>query len=91
METSDILYQFKTQEICVKPWYIYIALKSLKASDMMVDEYPCSFEYVPDHLKTQEMCNKVINKNVLNLVYVPDWFITQEMCNKAVEYVPDRF
>ena len=40
--------------------------------------------FVPDHLKTQEMCYEAVDKDPWNLVYVPDWFKTQVMCNKTV-------
>ena len=60
---------------------------------------PNWFKEVPEHLKTQEMCNKAVEKGPSwMLEYVPDHFVTQEMCNKAVqskpwalEYVPDHF
>ena len=53
---------------------------------------------VPDHLKTQEMCNRVV-RTVPNAFHrIPDHFKTQEMCKKAVEKdprmlkcVPDHF
>ena len=33
---------------------------------------------IPDHLKTQEMCDEAVRTNSLSLVYVPDRFKTQE-------------
>ena len=52
----------------------------------------------PDHLKTQEMCNKAVDLNPRTLRHVPDRFITQEMCDKAImkdgsmlRFVPDNF
>ena len=44
--------------------------------------------YVPDHFKTQEMCNKAVNIKSLLLVHVPGSFKTQEMCIKVVEADP---
>ena len=41
--------------------------------------------YVPEHLKTQEMCNEAVQMDPWALRYVPDHFVTQEMCNEAVE------
>ena len=41
-------------------------------------------EYFPDHLKTQELCDKAFDKNPWTLVNIPDQFITQEMCDKDV-------
>ena len=38
-------------------------------------------EYVPDRLKTQEICNKVIEVGPFSLQYVPDWFVTQQHVN----------
>ena len=53
---------------------------------------------IPDHLKTQEMCNEDVRINSLSLAYVPDHFKTQEMCIEAVKnklcmllFVPDLF
>ena len=39
---------------------------------------------VPDYFKTQEMCDKEVEKGPWSSVEVPDHFKTQEMCNKAV-------
>ena len=53
---------------------------------------------IPDHLKTQEMCNEVVHMKPLSLAYVPDRFKTQEMCDEAVRnkpcmmfFVPEHF
>ena len=32
---------------------------------------------VPDHFKTQEMCDKVVRDYLFSLQYVPDWLVTQ--------------
>ena len=55
-------------------------------------------EYVPNHFRTQEMCERAVEENIWSVVYVPDQYKTQEMCDKAVEeylrllkYVPDSF
>ena len=52
-----------------------------------------SLAYVPDHFKTQEMCN-----NPAVFFLVPDIFKTQEMCNEAFKKdpwspydIPDHF
>ena len=54
--------------------------------------------YVPDHLKTQGMCDKAVVRNPWLLTYVPDPFKTQKICDKAVrdylfslQFVPDWF
>ena len=53
---------------------------------------------IPNHLKTQEVCNEVVHKNALSLAYVPSRFKTQEMCKEAVRsklcmalFGPDHF
>ena len=33
---------------------------------------------VPDHFKTQEMCNKAVRDYLFSLRLVPDWFVTQQ-------------
>ena len=50
----------------------------------------------PDHYKTQEMCEKAVEKDPWRLYDVPDHFKTAEMFKKAVqsnpsclEYVPE--
>ena len=54
--------------------------------------------YIPDHLKTQEMCKKLVEENPWLLEYVPNHFMTQKMCDDVVhrkpwllEYIPDWF
>ena len=53
---------------------------------------------VPNHLKTQEICNEVVSIYPCLLEHVPDHLKTQEMCDKvfwehtfSLEYVPDWF
>ena len=41
-----------------------------------------------DNFKTQEICDKEVEKVPWSLAEVPDQFKTQEMCNKAVEKDP---
>ena len=41
-------------------------------------------EHVPEHLKTQEMCDKAVWEDLSSLQYVPDHLQTQEMCDDAV-------
>ena len=57
----------------------------------------CMMLFVPDRLRTQEMCNKVVCMDPYSLEFVPDRFKIEEMCNKAVRrepytlrYVPDH-
>ena len=50
----------------------------------------CTF-FIPDHLKTQEICDKAVACNPRMLDYIPDKFKTQEMYIKAVEGDPFQF
>ena len=43
----------------------------------------CKF-FIPDHLKTQEMCDKAVARNSSMLDYIPDKTKTQEMYIKVV-------
>ena len=54
--------------------------------------------FIPDNIKTQKMCGRVVEDKPRSLALVPDHLKTQEMCNKAVrkgpwllKYVPDWF
>ena len=40
--------------------------------------YPYLLQYVPGHLKMQEMCDKAVRDDPSSLQYVPDWFVTRE-------------
>ena len=66
---SDILDQFKTQEMSAKA----------------VDENRWCFRYVPDQSKTQEMCYKVVTQHPLCLEYVPDQYKSKEMCSDNLD------
>ena len=44
--------------------------------------------FIPDHLKTQKMCEKAVEEDPWWLYAVSDHFKTQEMCNKVVEVGP---
>ena len=44
-----------------------------------------NLEFVPDHLKTQDMCERAVEKCPCNLRHAPDYLRTQEMCNEAVQ------
>ena len=41
-------------------------------SNEVVEKDPCSLAEVPDHLKTQKMCNKAVRKDPWSLMNVPD-------------------
>ena len=40
--------------------------------------------FVPDHYKSEEMCNRVVDNYYHGLEFVPECFITQEICDKVV-------
>ena len=57
-----------------------------------------SLAFVPHHLKTEGMCNKVERRDPYNLKIVSDHLKTQEMCNEAMRnnpatlfLIPDHF
>ena len=54
-------------------WYI-----TQKRYDREVLEYPWSLQFVPDHLKTQEMCEKAVEEKPYTMKSVPDHLKTQE-------------
>ena len=39
---------------------------------------PWQLYYVPDHIKTQELCNDEVEEEPSSLQYVPDYFVTQK-------------
>ena len=45
---------------------------------------------VPDHFKTQEMCNQVV-PNRPWLSFFPAQYITKEMCNEVMYALPKAF
>ena len=47
---------------------------------------PIALDYVPDHLKTPEMCNNAVTANPYLPKDVLDWFISQEMCEQYGDY-----
>lgn len=49
---------------------------------------PCMMLFVFHHLRTQEMCNKVMCIEPYSLEFVPDYFKKQEMCNEVVRKEP---
>ena len=53
--------------------------------DEAVRRKPRSLVFVPDHFKTEGMCEGAVEKNQYTLRDVPLHFRTQEMCIKAVE------
>ena len=39
---------------------------------------PWLLHAVPDHFKTQEMCNEAVRDDSFSLQFVSDWFVTQQ-------------
>ena len=71
--------------------------KKYMVAGSIVKVEPEALEYVPDHLETQEMCEKAIEEDPWCLCAVPDRFKAKRMCEKAVEdepeslgYIPDH-
>ena len=56
-----------------------------------VEDEPETLEYVPDHLKTQEMCDEAVGRESYTLRYVPDHLKTQEMYEKVIHVRPEKF
>ena len=46
--------------------------------ERVVENEPCNLKFVPDHFKTQEICDKAMGDGSSSLQYVPDWFVTRE-------------
>ena len=64
--------------------------------DKVVEEDPYTLRFFPIYLKTQNMCERGVEKYALE--YVSMDLITQEMCSKGVKiwpwlliYVPDHY
>ena len=56
-----------------------------KMCERTIKKSPWWLGCVPDHLKTQEMCNEVVCKISAIQLFVPDHLKTQDMCNKVVK------
>ena len=63
-----------------------------------VEEKSPTLEFVPDHLKTQEMCERAVEENPYTLKFVSDPLNTKKLCERAIEedpytltLVPDHF
>ena len=46
--------------------------------------YPSTIKYVPDQFKTQEICDKAVDKCYFVFNFVSDQFKTEKMCNEVV-------
>ena len=38
----------------------------------------CASEFVPDHFKTQKICDKAVKDDSCSLVFAPDWFVSKQ-------------
>ena len=56
----------------------------------MCDE-PYILQHVPNHFKTQSICERAVENVSCMLSHALDYFKTPEMCNKAVEADPCAF
>lgn len=61
----------------------------------MCNKTLCSFKHVPDDVKTQEMCKRVVEEDPAMLIFVPDQCKTPEISKRAaakdsheLEFVP---
>ena len=71
--------------------------QGIETCDQMTYYRLCIMFFVPDHSRTQEMCNEAVGSDPYSLDLVPGHFKMEEMCNKAVlrepytlRYVPDH-
>ena len=58
--------------------------KSSKISTGTVIHNLEMLKFVPDHLKTKEMCKHAVEKLPFVIRYVPDQYKTQQMCVKKL-------
>ena len=65
---------------------------------MSSESIPRRIREIPEHFKTQEICNDTVAKFLYALRYFPHHLKTQEMCNQAARnnpavflIVPERF
>ena len=54
--------------------------KTLKINIDEIIKDPEIFDFVPDHLKTKNMCKHAVKKLLFSIKYVPDRYKTQRMC-----------
>ena len=57
----------------------------------LLSNVPCWIKEIPNHRKTQEMCDEAVRTNPLSLAYVPDHLRMQEMCNEIMCTMPNAF
>ena len=47
-----------------------------------------SIQFVPECYKTQEMCDKAVNRCFFVFIYILDWCKTHEMCDRVISEDP---
>ena len=47
-----------------------------------LEKDPWLLKDVPDHLKTQGMCNEAVRCYLYSLQHVPDWYVTQQQVDR---------
>ena len=43
-----------------------------------IEDEPETLEFVPDHFKTQEICDEAVKEDSWELEFVLDWFVTHQ-------------
>ena len=51
---------------------------------MSYENFPIWIREIPEHLKTQEMCDEAVGIEPRSLAFIPDHLKIQGMCNEAV-------
>ena len=65
---------------CKMRFTVYMTnLKHKKCVLKLLGVDPSFLQLIPDHFKTQGMCDKVVRDDSSTLPFVPDWFVTKEM------------
>ena len=56
----------------------------------LLSSVPCWIKEIPNHLKTQEMCDEAVCMEPDSLAYVPDHLKTQETYKEIMRIMPDE-
>ena len=54
--------------------------------EISVEKYGSILDFVLDHLKSQEICEKAIKNGSRALEFVTNWFVTQEQLKLRHDY-----
>ena len=70
-------------------------LNTQERFERVIENYPYTLKFVPDHFKTREMFDKVVKKDVLYFLHhIPYWFVTRyqiQMWHDKSEYCDNFF